>query len=47
MANHNGSRETEGRVVVRLNKGSMEGQRVIVRRSQDGWTLISVNFWIA
>jgi len=41
------SRETDGRVVVTLNKGSMEGQRVIVRRSQDEWTIISLNFWVA
>jgi len=41
------SHETDGRVVVRLNNNSMEGQRVIVRRSQDGWAIISVNFWVA
>jgi len=41
------SHETDGRVVVRLNKNSMEGQRVVIRRSEDGWAIISVDFWVA
>ena len=39
-------RETDGTVVARLNKNYMEGQRVTVHRSADGWTIVRVTYWI-
>jgi hypothetical protein len=32
--------------VVKLSKDAWQGQRVTLRRSADGWTIVRVNYWV-
>jgi len=39
-------READGTIVARLSKDVWQGQRVTLRRSANGWTIVGVNYWI-